>query len=377
MVAPLLGVLMVLGSSVAIAATPTLTPSPSPTPPPSFTANGVYSIASFQSDPANATGALDTTNGSDRASRADIMNLLLNVNASERKLSGSATLGAYAFPTIGYALNQTFQTGANTSLYGALPLIDLNFAPDSHVAFMVGKLATMLGQESGFTYQNFNIERGLAWALEPTVQRGARITYLNGAWSAAIEDDDGFYSGRYGSVTSMLAYSPSAATTISFIAMSPSANARPNPTMPIANKREYDLMFSRQIGKWNLQPYILLVRSPASALLGYARDERASAAVFLGTYSASPRLSFGFRYEALRNASATNDIGPNADLLGYGPGSSARSFTLTPTYRFGTAFVRGEIARVALNAYQPGLGFGALGTNATQTRLGIELGVQP
>jgi len=339
--------------------------------------SGVYSIVAFRSSGANAGGALDTPTGADLTERADIGNVLLNLTANDAKFSGAATIGGYAFPTIGAALNPTFQNGANTSLYGALPLIDLAYAPNEHLSFMAGKLSSMLGQESAFTYQNVNIARGIGWALEPAVTRGARFTYANGAWSAAIEDDDGFYSGHYGTLSWMLAYAPSAASSLSFAAVEPPIGAPPNVTASIANKSEYDLMYSRQFGKWNLQPYLLFVRSPAAASLGYSANERASVAALLGSYAMTPRFSLGFRYENARDASAVNALGANADLLGFGPGSAAQSLTLTPAYHLGTLFVRAEIARVELSGFTPGLGFGNSGSADTQTRIGLELGVQP
>ncbi|MDH2908641.1 MAG: outer membrane beta-barrel protein [Candidatus Eremiobacteraeota bacterium] len=370
---------LALGALIATRATAVAAPSPSPapSPPPAMHVSGVYSIAAFRSFGANASGALDTPTGSDLTERADIGNLLLNVTASDAKFSGAATIGGYAFPTVGAALNPTFQSGANTSLYGALPLLDLAYAPNEHLSFMAGKLSSMLGPENAFTYQNVNIERGIGWALEPAVTRGARLTYTTGAWSAAIEDDDGFYSGHYGTLSWMLAYAPSAASSLSFAAVEPPIGAPPNVTASIANKSEYDLMYSRVIGKWSLQPYLLFVRSPAAASLGYMANERASLAALLGSYAFSSRFSLGFRYENARNASAPNAIGANADLLGYGPGSAAQSFTLTPTYHFGTLFARAEIARVVLSGFTAGLGFGSSGSADTQTRIGLELGVQP
>uniref|UniRef100_E6PCU1 Porin n=1 Tax=mine drainage metagenome TaxID=410659 RepID=E6PCU1_9ZZZZ len=368
---------LALALLIAARATAVAAPSPAPSSPPSLHVSGVYSIVAFRSSGANASGALDTPTGSDLTERADIGNVLLNLTASDAKFSGAATIGGYAFPTVGAALNPTFQNGANTSLYGALPLIDLAYAPNEHLSFMAGKLSSMLGQESAFTYQNVNIERGIGWALEPAVTRGARFTYANGAWSAAIEDDDGFYSGHYGTLSWMLAYAPSAASSLSFAAVEPPIGAPPNVTASIANKSEYDLMYSRQFGKWNLQPYLLFVRSPAAASLGYSANERASLTALLGSYAFSSRFSLGFRYENARDASAPNALGANADLLGFGPGSAAQSFTLTPAYHLGTLFVRAEIARVALSGITPGLGFGGSGTSNTQTRIGLELGVQP
>ena len=351
------------------------TPIPSPTP--AVTLSGVYSIAAFHTYGINPTGALDNAHGVDRANRADISNLLVTVNVESKKFSFGATAGAYAFPTLGSALNPTLQADANTALFGALPLANVSYEPNTHLVLRVGKLATLLGQESIFTYQNNNIERGIGWALEPTISRGVRARYNNKRLSIAVEDDDGYYSGHYGTLASSLGYAFSSTTTLSFVALVPPVASAPNMTTTVANKTEYDLMYQAQFGKWSLQPYLLFVRSPASRALGYARAERAVAAVFLGSYAASPRFSFGFRYENARDASAFGDVGANADLLGYGPGSALQTITLTPTYRIGALFIRAELACARLAAYAPGLGFGVDGNGRNQTRIAVEMGVQP
>ncbi len=350
---------------------------PAPSPSPAVSVGGVYSIAAFHTDGVNPTGALDTNDGVDLANRADITNLLVTVSAASKKLSLAATLGAYAFPTLGSALDPTLQARSNTALFGALPLLDISYAPNAHLSFSVGKLATLLGQESVFTYQNLNIERGIGWALEPTISRGARASYSNGRWSLALEDDDGYYSGHYGTLAALFGYAFSSTDSLSFATFVPPASSAPNETTSIANKTEYDLMYATQLRKWNLQPYLLFVNSPSSPLLGYTRNERAVAAVVLGSYAASPRFSLGFRYENARDASAAGDSGANADLLGYGPGSAIQTFTLTPTYRIGTLFLRAELARASLAANAPGLGFGSAGNGRTQTRIGVEIGVEP
>ena len=350
---------------------------PTPTPPPAITVSGVYSIAAFHTYGVNPTGAFDRAAGTDMANRADISNLLVTMNVAHKKLSFGATVGAYAFPTLGSALNPTFQAHANTALYGVVPLVDIAYAPDAHLSLKIGKLATLLGEESNFTYQNFNIERGIGWALEPTISRGVRARYNNGRWSLALEEDDGYYSGHFGTLAASLGYTCSPTSTLSFATFVPPGASAPNPTAGIANRAEYDLMYATQLQKWTLQPYVLFVRSPASRTLGYARNESAVAAVLLGSYAASPRLSLGFRYEDVQNESAVADTGANADLLGYGPGSAIQTFTLTPSYRIGALFLRAEFARARLFASAPGLGFGAEGQGRTQTRIGFEIGVEP
>lgn len=325
----------------------------------------------------NATGALDTPTGVDLPDRADLSNLLLNVSAVSKKWRASATIGEYAFPTLGAALNPNAQAGANVSLYSALPVAAVTYNFDSHLSVAVGKFAALLGQESPFTFENVNIQRGLGWAMEPTISRGVQAAYANGPWTLTLQENDAYYSGRSRAFEGLIGYAASAKTTLQFAAIVPGANAPPNPTVAVGNKAEYDLMLTQQIGKLQLLPYFLWVNSPASTALGYTRSEHASAGVLLATWAFSTPWSIALRYETVRNASSTSDTNANADLIGYGPGSSARTFTVTPALHFsgGNTVLRVEYSSVLLSSFVAGAGFGANGLGASQSRVGFELGV--
>jgi hypothetical protein len=58
----------------------------------------------------------------------------------------------------------------------------------------------------------------------------------------------------------------------------------------------------------------------------------------------------------------------------YGPGSTAWSFTLTPTYQYKKIFTRTDISYVGAGNITPGLAFGTFGTKPSQTRGMVELG---
>ncbi len=160
-----------------------------------------------------------------------------------------------------------------------------------------------------------------------------------------------------------MGWSPSTNTSVQFAAMIPGANVPPNVTTSVGNKQEYDLMYTRTIGKLEVLPYVLWVHSPASHVLGYTNGENANAEVLLGTWTFSPQWSVAFRYEEARNASSASDPSPNADLVGFGAGASAISQTLTSAYHFGNGgVVRLEYSHVSA-------------TNLIQNRFGFEFGV--
>lgn len=294
---------------------------------------------------------------------ADVANGLLNVTVNAGKLHANATAGDYGFPTIGFPLVPDNAAGANVQLYSALPVAGITYSFDSHVSVSAGKFAALLGQESPFTYQNVNVQRGIAWGMEPTISRGVQLSYNNGPWTATLQENDAYYSGSDRAVEGLIAWSPGANTTLQFAAIVPGANVPPNITTSVGNKAEYNLMYTRTIGKLQLLPYFLWVHSPASSVLGYSNSENAWAGVLIGMWAFNPTLSLAFRYEEARNGSSPSSASPNADLVGFGAGSRASSQTITPAYHFGNGgLLRLEYSRVSATGFN-------------QSRYGLEFGV--
>src|SRR5581483_8371283 len=340
------------------------------------TVTGVVTGTTFTSNNPNAAGALDTPNGADLKSRTQLSNALLTIAGTSGKFRFTVMAGAYAFPVVGQAINPTFQPFANTNLYGYVPVAYAQLVPNANWTISAGKLPTLLGQENAFTFQNPNIQRGLVWNAEPIVSRGVRVAYTYSAFSAALEYNDGYYSGSRRAFEGLIGWAPTAASSLQFIFIVPEANTPSSPTAAVANKREYDLMYTQQIGKLQLLPYLLWMQSPSSATAGFAASENAFGAVLLANYAFNGNFSLGGRLETLQNGSATSDSSGNADFIGYGPGSGAASITLTPTYKSAHTIVRAEWSYAVGTNIRPGLGFGSTGTLTNQTRLGLEAGFQ-
>ncbi len=337
--------------------TPTQSPSPSPspsatptaTPTPPVTIGADFTLFGFHT---NGVSGIEP----------QISNALITVNAGIGNLHANATAGQYSFPTIGFPILPANAPGANTDLYDPLPFAAVQYSFNNHFSIGAGKYAALLGQESPFTYQNLNIQRGIGWEMEPTISRGVQAAYTNGPWSLTLQENDAYYGGFQRAVEGLAGWSPSANTNLQFAFIVPGANTGPNPTTTVGNKAEYDLMFTRQIGKLQLLPYFLWVNSPASAVLGYTRSEDAYAGVLLANWAFSSALSVPIRYENAANQSAVTDTGLNADLIGFGPGSRVQTFTVTPTYRFGNSIV----ARFE---------YSTLWGSSSQQRIGFEFGV--
>lgn len=338
---------------------PTATPAPAPSP--AIAVSEVVSGFTVHSDNPNTTTLLT--------------NALVTVARTTGIFRFTATAGAYAFPVVGQAINPTFQSGSNTSLFGWLPNAYAQYVPNANWTISAGKLPTLLGQENAFTFQNINVQRGLVWNAEPVVSNGVRIAYTGSRFTATLEANDGFYSKKYGGFEGALGWNPSAATTLLFAFIVPNPNTPANPTAAVANKQEYDLMYTRQIGKLMLLPYALWIVSPANAALGFTQRESAFGGAVIANYSFNGGAwSLGGRFEAMHNNSALTDTSANADLVGYGPTSNATTFTLTPAYKWTHFLLRGEWSYVAVNGVQ-GFAFGPAGATSTQTRVGLELAV--
>ena len=329
----------------------TAAPAPSPSPSPAVTLGEEFTVYAFRTNP-------------DRVTFADLSNAMLNVTANAGKWQANASAGYYAFPTLGVPLAQTYQAGANTRLYSELPLAALQYNFDSHFSVAAGKFAALLGQESPFTWQNLDVQRGLGWNMEPTISRGIQASYTNGPWTLTLQENDAYYSGSNRAFEGLIGFAPTANTSLQFAAIVPGANVPPNPTVSIGNKAEYDLMLTQTSGKLQLLPYYLWVTSPSSAALGYTNTGHATAAVLLAAWTFSPQWLIAARYEDARNQSSAADLSPNADLVGFGPGSSAQSFTVTSTLRFDSS----GVLRLEYSSVRPSSG-------PSQQRFGFEFGV--
>jgi hypothetical protein len=365
-------------------ATPVQTATPVPQPSPTGTSlalgplsiDGVVSGFSLFTNNVNATGSLDTPTGADLSNRTDISNALLIVNKSTGTLRYGFAAGAYNIPVVGFALNKTIQNGANTSLYGALPSVYVEYAPNSNFNLIAGKLATFTGQESTYTYENVNIQRGIIWNMETAVSRGLGANLSGPKFNAGLQVNDGYYSGNRLGVEGQISNTPNSALTMEFVWVIPNASAPANATASIANKQLYNPLLTYTTGRWTFWPYLLWVTSPASKALGYVSAEHAFGSVLGTTYALSPTWSLPLRIEYGHNGSTSADTGLNANLLGYGPGSSAWTYTLTPTYRRGVFFARAEASEVTVSSAAPGIAFGTSGTLSDQFRVGAETGIQ-
>ena len=295
-------------------------------------------------------------------------------------------VGAYTIPTLGAPyFNTPVATG---DFFGPLPLAWGKVAPNDAFSIQGGKLPTLIGAENTFSFQNMNIERGLLWGQEPAISRGGQLNYTAGPLAAALSLNDGFYSNRYTWLSGSATYTFNSSNNVVFAAGGNYAHTTKMTTTtpffqttatPLFQNNEtlFTLVYNYNAVPWTITPYFQYTHVPTASTIGAFTSASTYGGAILANYSFpddSPLSGFSLpiRFEYIASTGSLANGAPN---LLYGPGSSAWSITLTPTYQYKIFFARAEISHVGTNSTTPGLVFGRDGSNTTQTRFLFETGI--
>jgi hypothetical protein len=309
----------------------------------------------------------------DQAWRGDLSNAQVFVQKTDGWLQFYVQAGGYSLPSLGTAYLTSGDTISDT--FGAVPVAYLKLAPSDSFSIEAGKLPTLIGDESTFTFQNMDTERGLLWNQEPAVSRGVQANYSAGPFSLALSWNDGFYSNRLNWISGSAAYTIDTSNSISFIAGGNTGHTGYSSfTAPLAqnNGDIFDLIYTWTSGPWTVSPYIQYASVPANAAIGVAHSASTTGGAVLVSYALNDDWKIAGRAEYI-SSSGTPTVGtPN---LLYGPGSDAWSLTITPTYQRGIYFARAEASYVGVGSATVGDAFGPNLDNTSQTRLLIEAGV--
>jgi hypothetical protein len=304
----------------------------------------------------------------DRSAAADIGNAQLFLQSTTGWLQFFVQLGAYTLPSLGTPYVNPNRTANQT--YGFVPEAYLKVTPSDEISVEFGKLPSLIGLESTFTFENANIERGLLWNQTSSVSSGIQVNYNQGQWNASISWNDGYYSGRYNWVTALVAYALDGTQTLTFVAGANLGHTGYSSfATPLAqnNGAVADLAYSGTLGGWTFTPYVQFSRAPADNRSGLHSGGSAFGAALLASYRLSDDWSMAVRTEKLITAG-------NLNLL-YGAGSSAWSTTLTPAYQEGVFFARAEASYVGIENGKNGLALGRSLDEKSQARLMLETGV--
>jgi hypothetical protein len=337
-----------------------------------YVTGAISGLALFQSDPVFG----------DHDARVDISNGQVIVQTTEGLVQGFAQAGIYSFPTVGAGYVRADRITGGT--FGPLPVAFLKVAPNDAFNIQVGKLPTLFGAEYGFTFQNMNIERGLLWAQEPIVSRGVQLNYTQDPFTLALSVNDGFYSDAYNWLVGSAAYAPDKINTFTIVAggnLDQTAKNTVSTTVPFYAKTPFgpnngailNLMYTYNSAPWTISPYFQYTHAAGNAFFGTPTDNGTLGAAVLANYSVNDNINVAGRLEFIASTGSKSSL-TTTNLL-YGPGSSALSFTLTPTYQQGIWFVRAEGSVVDAYDTTPGFVFGKAGTSTTQGRFLIETGI--
>jgi hypothetical protein len=282
--------------------------------------------------------------------------------------------GAYNLPALGFPFAKTGTT--TTATYGPFPvgyakLVKGNFNVE------IGSLPTLLGDEYTFTFENMNIERGLLWGQEPAISRGIQLNETYKKLTLSFGWNDGFYSDRYTSLSGLLAYAFNASNTLSFVASGNAGSyvrigpaALPTPAFQ-NNEQIYNLIYTYTKGNVTISPYYQYTVVKSDPAL-YGTGAHTNGGAVLANYNFKHGFSLAVRPEYIKSSgSATTG---EANLLSYGSGSGAFSFTVTPTWVKDAFFLRGDFSFVHITDLTTGAGFGINGANTNQARGAIEAG---
>src|SRR5215470_14873110 len=295
-------------------------------------------------------------------------------------------VGAYTIPSLGAPYFNTNK--ATGDFFGPLPLAWAKVAPNDTFSIQGGKIPTLIGVENTFSFQNMNIERGLLWGQEPAISRGGQLNYTQGPVAYALSWNDGFYSYRYTWLSGSGTYTLDPANSFVLAAGGNfSHTAKVTTTTPFFqttgtplfqnNETLFTLLYTYNSAPWIVTPYFQFTHVPAMSEIGaFSSASTIGGAIFanysFGDDSPLPGLSLPVRFEYIGSTGSGADGAPN---LLYGPGSNAWSITFTPTYQYKIFFARAEISHVGTSSTTPGLAFGPNGTNTTQTRGMLEVGI--
>lgn len=355
------------------------TPSPLPNPP--FTgplqaaAPHVFDAGPFgQLDINGVVSGIGLVQGNavpgDQSRHADLSNAQIFVQKTTGWWQFYLQGGAYNIPVVGTSFLSTSKT--LDDFFGPLPVAFLKLAPGKNTFIEIGALPTLMGAESIFTFQNMNIERGLLWEQENTVNRGIQVNQTVGKFTASLSWNDGFYADRYSWLSGALTYS-NGPHSIEFEAMGNLGQTKFRTlATPVQNNRSiYAVIYTYTKGPWIIQPYYQYGSVPTNQTVGVVEGASTQGGAVLVSRPLKDGFSLAGRWEYI---ASRGSLGGQAVNLLYGPGSDAWSVTVTPTYQNHDFFIRGEFSFVKAANYTAGDAFGALGQNGTQPRGLIEAG---
>jgi hypothetical protein len=309
----------------------------------------------------------------DDTKQATLSNGQIFIQKADGKVQYFIQAGVYTMPT----LSASFMNAQNTvsNFYGPVPVAYLKLPVGKTTQFLIGSLPTLMGAESTFTYQNFNIERGIIWNQENAINRGLQVNQTLGKYlSASVSWNDGYYSNRYSWLSGSLTLTKGPHSLVYDGMGNLGQTVYQTSAMPnyLNNGYMHAVIYTYTKGPWIISPYFQYGKVPTNTKVFVPKGTSATGGALNVSYAFKSGFSLPLRVEYLASSGSTTDGSVN--LLGFGAGSSGTTFTATPTYQKGGFFMRADLAYVNASNSTPGMVFGKTGTDASQFRAVGEFG---
>jgi hypothetical protein len=348
---------------------------------------GYFYHASSPFNPLSPVGTLPLNTGRDEQNRLDFSNLMASLQKVDGPFQFYVQAGLYTFPTLGLPVYSSFDQ--NTAYFGPVPIIYGKYQFNDEWSVQGGRMPTNIGTELLFTYQNINIARGLLVGQENFFNQGVQVNYASGPWAASVAVVDGFYSGELNWVTGLVTYKIDDNNLVginggthftSFNSLDHGSKFQYATPLTLQNSSIFVVNYTYTNGPWTATPYFQYTSVDRDLRLGLAGAETYGGALLVA-YNFTDNFSLGGRIEYIAQSGSRFNPGATTSLL-YGAGSSAASYTITPTFNFDRFFVRGEYSHVDLYGIQLGslaagtlgTGFGRTGNARSQDRYMVETG---
>ncbi len=316
---------------------------------------------------------------SDKTALIDLSNAQVIVQKIDGVVQFYAQVGAYSIPSLGTQYSHLVDT-ENTfhNFFSAVPQAFLKIAPTDTFSIEAGKLPTLIGAEYTFTFENFNIERGLLWNQEPAVSRGAQVNYTRGPLAFSLSVNDGYYSDRFNWLSGSATWTINPTNTLVFAAggnlgkTGPIVGSFATPTAQ-NNSSIYNIIYTYNSAPWTVTPYLQFSNVSANSSIGIYKSASTYSGAILANYTFNPKFQLAGRFEYIGTSGNKGDaLGTN---LLYGSGSGAFSATVTPTFTYNHYFVRADLSFVDITDGTHGFEFGHNFNQSTQVRGLLETGV--
>jgi hypothetical protein len=313
--------------------------------------------------------------------QATLSNGEVFIQKADGKFQWFVQAGVYTLPTLSVPFMNAQNT--NSNFFGPVPVAYAKLQAGKTTQFLLGSLPTLMGAESTFTYQNFNIERGIVWNQENAINRGLQVNQTLGKYfSASISWNDGYYSNRYSWLSGSLTFTKGPHSLVYDGMGNLSKTVFQTFATPVQNNGSmHAIIYTYTKGPWIVSPYIQFGFVPTNNYVGIYKGASATGGALNVSYAFKNGFSIPGRFEYISQTggSATVNLGegnvvvPAVNLL-FGAGSSAWTITATPTYQKGGFFFRTDLAYVDASGFTNGDVFGKLGNQGGQFRAVGEFG---